>query len=565
MAYDFFEEDEGGIMSKKEVVDKTHVFSIWLLRNDITPDWIYADMEAKHLALFKIIENVQNAPQGSSAVYWQVTKKNSKIWWQEYWGIEGTVSHIFPNAIIFIPSSNRWFAISQGYASKYIKTEYIDTQFSFYTALNMVEPEKLTATKVYQPDASLRQLNQINSGTSLLKLPMYDVFSTSIIRDVAGIVKPSILPLLKSVNGGPAKALMINATITPNQFDVSLAKFLELSESQEFKEHFEFVNNISEVKNTEIQQNLDSMLESTIIKRDFETIQVGLPEITDQFGWIWKLSPLSGEFLPITDLTSDFIFSQIGTEVITCDELKRRFKILAKEDEDSPYTKSFNLYKCIVFEARIKDETQYRYFLIEGTWYEVKQDLLNRIDNTLNSIESEEQLPFSIPPFLSLLQDSGNEGSYNIALASKLHGICLDKKNFSPRGQTQIEPCDVLLQHESKLYFMHNKVFRSSSELSHLFSQSLNSARLFLNNQDSRRRIKTKIQDSNTQPELITQFQELVDSDGQITVVLGIIEKPSISHTIQTLPLFSKMSLLTLVRSLKEMRVTLVVTFIPYE
>ncbi|MGE4455177.1 MAG: DUF6119 family protein, partial [Sphaerochaeta sp.] len=159
---------------------------------------------------------------------------------------------------------------------------------------------------------------------------------------------------------------------------------------------------------------------------------------------------------------------------------------------------------------------------------------------------------------------SSGEARFNEELAEQIAGINLDMTNFSDKGQTPIEPCDVLYTDAKNLFFIHNKIFRSSSALSHLFNQGYVSARVYTKEQAAKERLKLLIAQKSKE-ELKDRYNMVLDQNPQTIILFGIIERKNAKkeHTLQTLPLFSKISLTNVLRGMKDLRVKTAIRFIP--
>ena len=193
------------------------------------------------------------------------------------------------------------------------------------------------------------------------------------------------------------------------------------------------------------------------------------------------------------------------------------------------------------------------------------EDFLQKLDSGLENLVSAQELPFSLPPY-NYDGQIQNENDYNTRLTECLGGICLDLGNISPPGQTQIEPCDVLFVSGDTLYFIHNKIFRASSNLSHLFNQGLASARMYSKDPETTNRLKEEIARKGT-PERINQYTELLATKPKVAVLFGIIERSTTKtpHTLLSLPLFSKISLSNVLESLRDLHFESSVEFVPYK
>jgi len=88
-----------------------------------------------------------------------------------------------------------------------------------------------------------------------------------------------------------------------------------------------------------------------------------------------------------------------------------------------------------------------------------------------------------------------SEGKYNEAVAEEDGSfICLDMTNISPRGETQIEPCDLYSVDGRLGIFYHIKVSTLSPQLSHLFNQGTNAIELLKLEPESVQRLRALIE-----------------------------------------------------------------------
>lgn len=142
------------------------------------------------------------------------------------------------------------------------------------------------------------------------------------------------------------------------------------------------------------------------------------------------------------------------------------------------------------------------------------------------------------------------EGDYNneaTNLASEeLEASCLDTKSISPRGERAVEPCDIIALKGDSVELMHNKISTRSSLLSHLFNQGVNSAMLLLRSTEAKEKLKGLVESES--------LKEHIDND-KYHVTYGIISNKRRDMKSDTLPIFSRISLLRCVRNLKLMRI----------
>ena len=93
---------------------------------------------------------------------------------------------------------------------------------------------------------------------------------------------------------------------------------------------------------------------------------------------------------------------------------------------------------------------------------------------------------------------------------------------------------------------MHNKISTRSSLLSHLFNQGVNSAMLLLQSTEAKEKLKGLVESEN--------LKECIDSNNY-QVTYGIISNKRRDMKSDSLPIFSRISLLRCVRNLKLMRI----------
>lgn len=120
------------------------------------------------------------------------------------------------------------------------------------------------------------------------------------------------------------------------------------------------------------------------------------------------------------------------------------------------------------------------------------------------------------------------------------------QRHISPRGQSQIEPCDILEVSGEIIILHHVKRSTSSSSLSHLFNQGLNSIRLIRSDDDAYDNLNKKILDSS----LRYKNNLNLSREQKFKVSFQIITSKEQNGLSSNLPLFSRISLK---RTIKEL------------
>jgi uncharacterized protein (TIGR04141 family) len=166
------------------------------------------------------------------------------------------------------------------------------------------------------------------------------------------------------------------------------------------------------------------------------------------------------------------------------------------------------------------------YTLNNGKWYKIATDFVNVVNNSYKNMEKYNKLPVC---------KSNSEGEYNEEVAKKEpdNYALMDKKIIlHGGGYSRFEFCDLYSANKD---IIHIKKYGSSSVLSHLFAQGVNSAELFQTDASFRNKVnsklppKYKIRNTSKRPEY-----------GEYRIIYAIISERDGDLE---LPFFSKLSL----------------------
>ena len=142
--------------------------------------------------------------------------------------------------------------------------------------------------------------------------------------------------------------------------------------------------------------------------------------------------------------------------------------------------KSWSAYKCLYAEITYSGDN---YILRNSIWYRINTEFVKTIDQHLSKLATYNH---AFP-----IYDKNREEDYNLALLEDPSFELLDKKNIRIGGSyDKLEFCD-LIKNGSDL--IHVKYYRSSSTLSHLFSQGCVSAEAFIRDADFRKKLNSKL------------------------------------------------------------------------
>ncbi|MCS4490518.1 DUF6119 family protein [Corynebacterium sp. ES2775-CONJ] len=199
--------------------------------------------------------------------------------------------------------------------------------------------------------------------------------------------------------------------------------------------------------------------------------------------------------------------------------------------------------------------------LLEGRWYSVDQDLIQRLDQT---IESYMNLPKSYQlPKLQLDSDDKAEceGSYNRRIVSSLSeqsetpiaSALLDKNLVILGSTSKFEICDVYIE---KGCYVHTKIRSGAGEISHLFRQGVNSAIALLNDKEIFAKAEKILKEKSKSHIKLSKPRKVV------FVILPYIKNNGSKNTnsrerssgkLQSLPLLAKLSLVSAVEELSKL------------
>lgn len=169
-----------------------------------------------------------------------------------------------------------------------------------------------------------------------------------------------------------------------------------------------------------------------------------------------------------------------------------------------------------------------------GIWYKAHSDFVNSVDRYLE--ESLHDYTFKFPVY-----NHDREEEYNTHVSKTEPNFCLmDKNNIKIGGSyDKLEHCD-LIRNGSE--FIHVKLYRSSSTLSHLFSQGFVAAEAFVKDNWYRGQLNPKL------PKSIQLTDPQIKPDARkYTIVYAIATQKVIPNE---LPFFSKITLKNALKTL---------------
>lgn len=426
-------------------------------------------------------------------------------------------------------NKKRIFAIPFGYGWTLLNPGVWEERFGLKVVLNIVDSSRLRRidkkNMASVPKDTSEQLSRVGVAAD------FGIdFEQDLIRSITG--KTKVEQFGKTITG--KDSINVSAKVDLSNVKDFLKECYEKYESDDYKENFGWVDQISDIRDPKIMENLNIKLVQNIKEQIFDKTWMAVPEIVDWSDVKYFAYKKNSEKYEDDIHLPDFLNSLSENERsnLDWDTLKRKrvYCFSASSDE---LQHNWKAYDCLYCEIQDDKKT---YLLSNGNWYEVEKDFVNQINNDYNQVRDADSL-VDLPMYTYK-----NENEYNEKVAENNQDFCcMDRKNISHGGgYSKIEFCDLFTK-DKKL--VHVKRYGGSAVLSHLFSQGVASGELFIADADFRKKVNEKLSDSH---KIANVADRPVASEYQ--VIFAII---SASANDLEVPFFSKVSLRTAKRRLE--------------
>lgn len=518
-------------------MSRTRTFSVYLLKEGIT-----IDRALKEDHGLSRLDN-SNESNALNATIYLSEARATPPWWKNFLRIERNLSQRQEGALVFITcnieGSTRIFVLTFGMTYHKLQEDSYEYDFGLRATLNAIDPTKIKATETIQPDNAKRQRMQSPSVDSL---SFFDFNrDQSIVKTLAGKVKSEYTEWFKSVTG--VSSLKITSSVEVDQLPLLCHRLYDIYSSENYRQTFPDLFNITPVKDPQLIQILETTLIEYYNEESCENLLITIPEMLTNP--LWNSFRYSYQRNRSPELSEHNILNlkEILPNVNSMEQFKgAKLQVL---DEEQNVMKSYPFEECFIFDCQ--HETKHYHFC-DGSWYCVSEEYIQRIERILErGIRQTES--YNLPSY-----QHRNEREYNMAVPEYDQSyICLDRSNISPTGQ--VEPCDLFRINNEELQLFHIKLGTKSAMLSHLFNQGIVSVDLLLSEESSRNNLKRNLGDQ-------AEYNTAIDSK-RFSVIFGIVTHQRIENGIRLLPLFSKISLYHVARSLEMKRIRWSLVFIP--
>jgi uncharacterized protein (TIGR04141 family) len=463
-------------------------------------------------------------------------------WWKAYFEIEGNLSQASKGALVVFPVQDRCFALSFGHVFHNLKDASYEYDFGLRVTLNSLDPVRLKSTDVLEPGASRRRRTQVPIGSDLTFFD-FDRDST-VLKSLTGKVKDEYKEFFRHATG--ASNLRVSSNIQSGELIELCENLLAIYKSEEYKNTFPDIQNIVPVRDPTLIKELDQKLIVAIRAKD-TALNLTVPALINYDDNVYASFSGCGECDNFEDVFMDRYFEYLETNDFDLAEIQistlRKHHLLLTDEYGSVRDK-YTIYKSLVFDLQHGEEAE-TFHLSEGHWYKIEKDYVAKLKAFLDPL----CIDLTLPQY-----NHDGEGKYNAYVPTVSQSlVCLDTKDISPTGQTQIEPCDLYGVDDETGVFYHIKISTYSSQLSHQFNQGTNAIELIKVEDAALEKLRQLIKEIANPSALDTMLEPLKSK--KFRVIFAIITHKDKSGKSNNLPLFSRISLMRVMKALRVMSV----------
>ena len=374
------------------------------------------------------------------------------------------------SAVLLVEREHRLFAVTFGYGRYMLAPTAIEEGFGLRAALNVMDPERITSMDRKTLDTLAMRTREQASRDSRLRVFELDP-QRDLLRSVTGRMQQEDGELGIRVTG--RDALTVTERVTIHSLLNAIGTWHAWSELENYKLHFDFVDNVREVKTKEARASLDELLVEKIQRKEWETIWLTPRDILDweNVGGFKVRNPQAAVH---PELKLEHYFEGKYGRVrpqLTIKQLKSD-PILCESLTSGGEISRWSVYQCLYAEISRSEEEVY--ILSEGNWHAVSRNFVEELDDYIgkNVGETAVQLPAYRGQRESEYNKDAADGDENL--------VHMDADIIPVAGQRGgFEVCD--LYHSRDRVFIHVKRYHGSSTLSHLFTQGEVSADTLFN------------------------------------------------------------------------------------
>lgn len=504
--------------------------TIHLLRTSVQHHYDAVGLEAKHLS-------IDEGERHLGDLYVAPKPEKSPTWASIFKGYVDNIKDLgtvrSTGAVLIVKARERFFALTFGQGRFILNQDMIEERFGLLATLNSLEANALRSIDKRTFDA-VDQNSRVQVGLTSTASD----FGVDIERDlIKGIVGYPKRPELLGRRMSGSDALTVSRDIDLGTIRKALAVYLRAYESNAYKQHFAWIDQIHQVrKKGYVAAALDELLTQKLTAIREQGGKGGdcwlaAPDVLD---WDevegFRYSQSKGDGYQ-TDMHLLGFFTTIEGVEISVELLKMRHVYAVNADHLE--VKHWTVYKCIHCEVEHEGKT---YLLSGGQWFEIKKDFVDSVNEFFDAI----------PAFGIELPDYRHtkEAEYNAELCGdhQHYWALMDLKQIKVGGvYDKVEFCDA---YGSGMEMLHVKHYGGSNLLGHLFNQGLISGELLREHSDYVKQVNKFL------PERFWLEDSDVTRDvADYTIVFGIISQSDEPRL--RIPFFARVALKNVCRRLE--------------
>ncbi|EHJ01780.1 hypothetical protein CDLVIII_5298 [Clostridium sp. DL-VIII] len=444
--------------------------------------------------------------------------------------LKNTVNSFIIILKIYKNDNEYFFGITGGMGFTGINKDKLESDFGLKVTLNCVNPSELKAVDVRNIDIKTRQKRiHINKGSRI------DEFEFDFQQDIINLVsgKSKVEKIGKNLRG--TASLNLDSDIRFEILGDKCRELLDLYQSEDYKEEFDFIDNMKLIKSKELKNTLFMCLWESIGDRDEKVILTYPDMIEYERCTNFKLM-YNSKHKEVEDLDIKKLYDFLDELNINKYENYEKVKVVGLDEFGTPVTTTVSIKEFIVYEIKFEEKL---YIFTLNDWYYIEENYYKVIQEEVNKIA------LMNDGFLHPIKKGESEGSYN-ERHNNDYFMLMDKDNFQiPKSKSKIEVCDLFSKEN---HFVCVKRETSSATLSHLFAQGSVSMDLLRNVPEYREKLTSSIDN---------KFKHLNYNINNFpydkSIVVYAISTDKGEDIRKIIPFFSKVNLLQHVKRIKEL------------
>ena len=379
-------------------------------------------------------------------------------------------------AVLLLSVADRWFAITFGYGRHLLTQGVYEPNFGLRVTLNSIADASIRSIDRKSFDTIARHTREEASRAGSIEQFGLNV-EEDLLRAVVGT--PEDAALGRRMAGMDALTVTFAATLA--QLPAQLERYLQQWGKQTYRNRYPWVDHVNEVRDRRQVQSLDAQIVERLGARELDHVWLAVPVPIDwsQVGG-FRFSPSTRAEI-YDDIHAEAFLKSLRDPTKMSAKTLRRKSVYCLHSDGRYERDKWSIYQCLYAEIRDEDEI---FLLTGGRWYRVARQFVRKIDEDITRLPP---TAYELPPY-----SHESEAKYNAVVAEADEEIALmdNEKIWYGGGASQIEFCDLFIQ---KKTLLHVKRYGASSVLSHLFSQGVVSATLFVQDQQFRTEVRRKL------------------------------------------------------------------------